>query len=113
MSKNNPRCDVHMYPKKPNVEFLFLWLQLLGGVVCFYPISLEARKGVDNATWRRWTYKEESTRRISVTNKGKTTCTSISSDGPQWQEVVNDMAKQLLVMERGAFTNGDLDAMAK
>ncbi len=36
MSKNNPRCDVHMYPKKPNVEFLFLWLQFLG-TVCFHP----------------------------------------------------------------------------
>jgi hypothetical protein len=28
-----------------------------------------------------------------------------------WQEVVNDMAKQLLVMENGASTNGDLDVM--
>ncbi len=31
----------------------------------------------------------------------------------QWQEVVNDMAKQLMVMERGASTNGDLDAVAE
>ncbi len=31
----------------------------------------------------------------------------------QWQEVVNDMAKQLMVMENGASANGDLDVMAK
>jgi hypothetical protein len=31
----------------------------------------------------------------------------------QWQEAVNDMAKQLVVMESGASTNGDLDAMAE
>jgi hypothetical protein len=31
----------------------------------------------------------------------------------QWQEVVNDMAKQLMVMENGASTNGDLDVVAK
>jgi hypothetical protein len=37
MNKNNARCDVHKYPKKPNAEFLFLWLQFLGGVVCFRP----------------------------------------------------------------------------
>jgi hypothetical protein len=24
--KNNPRCDVHMYQKKPNAKFMFLWL---------------------------------------------------------------------------------------
>ncbi len=31
----------------------------------------------------------------------------------QWQEVVNDMAKWLVLMESGASTNEDLDAMAK
>jgi hypothetical protein len=31
----------------------------------------------------------------------------------QWQEATNDMAKQLVIMESGASTNGDLDAMAK
>jgi hypothetical protein len=31
----------------------------------------------------------------------------------QWQEAANDMAKQLVVMENGASTNGDLDAMAE
>jgi hypothetical protein len=39
MSKNNPRCDVHMYKNKPNAKFLFLWLQLLKGVVCFHPLG--------------------------------------------------------------------------
>ncbi len=37
MNKNNARCDVHMYLKKPNVEFLFLWLQFLRDVMCFHP----------------------------------------------------------------------------
>jgi hypothetical protein len=37
MKKINPRCDIRMYPKIPNVRFLFLWLQFLGGVVCFHP----------------------------------------------------------------------------
>jgi hypothetical protein len=37
MNKNNPRYDVRMYPKKPNAEFLFLWLQFLRGVMCFHP----------------------------------------------------------------------------
>jgi peptidoglycan hydrolase CwlO-like protein len=31
----------------------------------------------------------------------------------QWQEATNDMAKQLVVMESGASTDGDLDAMDK
>jgi hypothetical protein len=31
----------------------------------------------------------------------------------QWQEVVNDMEKQLVVMENGASTNGDLDAVVE
>jgi hypothetical protein len=31
----------------------------------------------------------------------------------QWQEVANDMTKQLVVMENGAFANGDLDIVAK
>jgi hypothetical protein len=31
----------------------------------------------------------------------------------QWQEVINDMAKQLVVMESGASTNGDLDAVVE
>jgi hypothetical protein len=31
----------------------------------------------------------------------------------QWQEAANDMAKQLVIMESGASTNGALDAMAK
>jgi hypothetical protein len=31
----------------------------------------------------------------------------------QWQEATNDMAKQLVVMENGASTNGDLDAMVE
>jgi hypothetical protein len=25
-----------MYPKKPNVEFMFLWQQFLGGIMCFH-----------------------------------------------------------------------------
>jgi hypothetical protein len=29
----------------------------------------------------------------------------------RWQKTANDMAKQLVVMESGASTNGDLDAM--
>jgi hypothetical protein len=29
----------------------------------------------------------------------------------QWQETANDMAKQLVLMESGASTNEDLDAM--
>jgi len=36
MNKNNPRCDVHMNKKKPKAEFLFLWLQFLGGIMCFH-----------------------------------------------------------------------------
>ncbi len=40
MSKNNSICDVHVYPKKPNVEFLLLWLQFLGGVMCFHPLKI-------------------------------------------------------------------------
>jgi hypothetical protein len=35
--QENQRCDVHMYPKKPNANFLFLWLQFLGAIVCFHP----------------------------------------------------------------------------
>jgi predicted ATP-grasp superfamily ATP-dependent carboligase len=31
----------------------------------------------------------------------------------EWQEVANDMAKQLVVMENGAPTNGDLDAVVE
>ncbi len=31
----------------------------------------------------------------------------------QWQEVVNDMEKQLVVMESGASTDGDLDAVVE
>jgi hypothetical protein len=31
----------------------------------------------------------------------------------QWQKVVNDMAKQLVVMEDGASTNGDFDVMVE
>jgi hypothetical protein len=37
MSKTNSKCDVHMYQKNSNVEFLFLWLQFFGGVTCFHP----------------------------------------------------------------------------
>jgi hypothetical protein len=40
MTKINPRCDVHMYNKKPNVEFLCFWLQFLGGIVCFRPLKV-------------------------------------------------------------------------
>jgi hypothetical protein len=36
MNKSNPICDVHMYPKKPNVEFMFLWQQFLGGIMWFH-----------------------------------------------------------------------------
>jgi len=38
--QNNPRCDVHMYPKKPNAKFLCFWLQFLGGIVCFHPLKM-------------------------------------------------------------------------
>ncbi len=31
----------------------------------------------------------------------------------QWQEATNDMAKQLVVMENGASTNGDLDVVVE
>jgi hypothetical protein len=31
----------------------------------------------------------------------------------QWQEATNDMVKQLMVMESGASTNGDLDAVVE
>jgi hypothetical protein len=31
----------------------------------------------------------------------------------QWQEVANDMTKQLMVMENGAFANGDLDVVVE
>jgi predicted RNA-binding protein with PIN domain len=31
----------------------------------------------------------------------------------QWQEVTNDMAKQLVVMESGAPANGDLDVVVE
>jgi len=31
----------------------------------------------------------------------------------QWQNVVNDMAKHLVVMESGASTNEDLDVVAE
>jgi hypothetical protein len=31
----------------------------------------------------------------------------------QWKEDTNDLAKQLMVMESGASTNGDLDAVVE
>jgi hypothetical protein len=31
----------------------------------------------------------------------------------QWQEVANDKAKQLVVMESGPSTNGDFDAIVE
>jgi hypothetical protein len=31
----------------------------------------------------------------------------------QWQEAANDMAKQLVVMESNASTNGNLDAVVE
>jgi predicted RNA-binding protein with PIN domain len=31
----------------------------------------------------------------------------------QWQEAISDMAKQLVVMESGASTNGHLDVVAE
>jgi hypothetical protein len=33
----NPRCDVHALPKNLVVEILYVWLQFLGGLVCFHP----------------------------------------------------------------------------
>jgi hypothetical protein len=38
MNKNTSSCDVHVYQKNSNAEFLCLWLQFLGGVACFHPI---------------------------------------------------------------------------
>lgn len=51
--KKNPRRDVHMYSKKPNVhaKFIFLWLQFLGGVVCFH---LEDYQQINNGTIDIW-----------------------------------------------------------
>jgi c-di-AMP phosphodiesterase-like protein len=39
--------------------------------------------------------------------------TLVVMDHHQWQEVANDMEKQLVVMESGASTNGDLDAVTE
>jgi len=39
-SKNNPRCDVHTLQKEIITERLYLWLQVLGGLVCLCPIAL-------------------------------------------------------------------------
>ncbi len=40
MDKNNPRCDVHMYPKKPNIEFMCLKPKNFGGCNLFSPIKI-------------------------------------------------------------------------
>lgn len=37
-TKNNLRCDVYTYFKKSNAKMQYLWLQFLGGVVCFYHV---------------------------------------------------------------------------
>jgi len=39
MSKNDLGCDVHMYQEKPNAKNFYLWLQFLGGVMCFHLIQ--------------------------------------------------------------------------
>ncbi len=37
MSKNNPKCDVHMYPKKKSKYNFFVFVTIIfGGVVCFH-----------------------------------------------------------------------------
>ncbi len=38
MNKNNPRCVVHMYPKKPNAFFFVFVIIFLGCVLCLFQI---------------------------------------------------------------------------
>jgi hypothetical protein len=60
MSKNNPRCDFHMYQKNPNVEFLFCNYNFWGRNV-FSPKSLQIVTVHDQKNCTIWTFVQSVT----------------------------------------------------